>query len=373
MTIVQRILRYNRGRDPELLARKYAHLAQSPFVFLRGSCHLFFEDWHGGRELDAAPRAWICGDLHLENFGSYKGDNRLAYFDLNDFDEAALAPCTWEIARFLVSLGVAARGLGLRLSLARKLGRTFLSAYVQALADGKPRWIERTLAIGMIGELLGQVRRRKRRAFLDRHTQLAGKRRHFVIDGEHLVATDAQQRHQLESWFERFAVRQSDPKFYRVLDLARRVAGTGSLGLPRYVALVRGKGSPHGNYLLDLKAAGDSAAGARLPAQQPRWRSGGERIVTVQKRGQAIAPAFLMPVRYAGRSFVLKELQPLQDRLSLEQACGEPARFFEIMTAMGHLVAWSALRSSGRQGAANADALIAFAHERAGVASYVTM
>ncbi len=87
MDIAQRIFRYNAGRDAQLVERKYARIAADPFAFLRGTCHLFYEDWHGGRALDAAPNAWICGDLHLENLGSYKGDNRLAYFDLNDFDE----------------------------------------------------------------------------------------------------------------------------------------------------------------------------------------------------------------------------------------------------------------------------------------------
>ncbi|NJK53097.1 MAG: DUF2252 family protein, partial [Leptolyngbyaceae cyanobacterium SU_3_3] len=70
------------------------------FVFLRGSCHLFYEDLPTDSRLDAAPHTWICGDLHLQNFGSYKGDDRLVYFDINDFDEAALAPCTWDWPAF---------------------------------------------------------------------------------------------------------------------------------------------------------------------------------------------------------------------------------------------------------------------------------
>jgi len=37
--------------------------------------------------------------------------------------------------------------------------------------------------------------------------------------------------------------------------VARRIAGTGSLGVERYVLLIEGKGSPDGNYLLDLKQA----------------------------------------------------------------------------------------------------------------------
>jgi len=100
-----RIDAYNADRIPELVERKYEKMTKDPFVFFRGTAHLFWEDWpsaaHG---LDDAPLAWSCGDLHLENFGSYRGENRLAYFDLNDFDDAALAPATRDPARFLVTV-----------------------------------------------------------------------------------------------------------------------------------------------------------------------------------------------------------------------------------------------------------------------------
>ncbi|MGH8123521.1 MAG: DUF2252 domain-containing protein [Rudaea sp.] len=364
MDVAKRIFRFNAGRDARLLERKYARIAADPFAFLRGTCHLFYEDWRGGRELDAAPNAWICGDLHLENLGSYKGDNRLAYFDINDFDEAALAPCTWEVARFLVSLHVGARSLGLKLHEARALSRCFLDAYVAALADGKPRWIERSIADGLIGTLLGRVEQRRRKDFLNRHTVKDGKRRRFLIDGEHLLALESDERESLLDWFERRAARQADAKFYRPLDVAQRIAGTGSLGLARYAILVQGKGSPNGNYVLDLKLAGESSAARRLLKRQPEWPNEAMRIVGVQKRMQAIAPAFLTPVDFSGQAFVLKELQPLQDRLDLSAVQGKVKPLSAVMGSIGRLVAWSALRGSGRQGAAPADDLIAFAQDR---------
>src|SRR5712671_315 len=57
--------------------------------------------------LDDAPLVWVCGDLHLENFGSFHGDDGRANFDVNDFDEAALAPASWDLARLLTSLHLA--------------------------------------------------------------------------------------------------------------------------------------------------------------------------------------------------------------------------------------------------------------------------
>ncbi len=71
---------------------KYKLMTENMFRFFRGTCHLFYEDLSKTNTIPPAPLTWICGDLHLENFGSYKGDNRLVYFDLNDFDESILAP-----------------------------------------------------------------------------------------------------------------------------------------------------------------------------------------------------------------------------------------------------------------------------------------
>ena len=102
--IISAIISNNAGRDPERLAMKYAKMAQSPFIFLRGACHLFYDTLPDSPLFRDAPLAWCCGDLHFENFGSYKGDNRLVYFDINDYDEAALAPATWDMIRLLTSI-----------------------------------------------------------------------------------------------------------------------------------------------------------------------------------------------------------------------------------------------------------------------------
>src|SRR5689334_7140408 len=118
----ERIETYNSGRDPARLARKYIAMASDPFVFFRGSAHLFWEDWaKGASHLPASPLVWACGDLHLENFGSYLGDNRLVYVDLNDFDEAALGPATADLTRLLTSLRLAMTSLRLNTTEASEL------------------------------------------------------------------------------------------------------------------------------------------------------------------------------------------------------------------------------------------------------------
>ena len=88
--LYDRLTAYNRGLLREMLPMKYEAMAENAFRFYRGTCHLFYEDLVVADPLPFSPQVWICGDLHLENFGSYKGDNKLLYFDLNDFDEGLL-------------------------------------------------------------------------------------------------------------------------------------------------------------------------------------------------------------------------------------------------------------------------------------------
>jgi uncharacterized protein (DUF2252 family) len=195
MDVALTIRTFNKGRDPEPLAMKYARMRTSPFVFLRGTCHLFHQRLPLERVLDAAPKVWVCGDLHLENFGSYKGDNRLAYFDMNDFDEAALAPCTWDMVRFLTSVRLGMAELKVEPSGITRLCQVFLDSYARELATGKARWVERETSEGMVRELLGAIQSCARPAFLDTRTQHTGKRRMIRIDGRRaLPVSDAQRQ-----------------------------------------------------------------------------------------------------------------------------------------------------------------------------------
>jgi uncharacterized protein (DUF2252 family) len=370
---------FNAGRDPERLAMKYARMSASPFGFMRGSCHLFHErarQMSGDlRALRKAPLAWCCGDLHLENFGSYKGDNRLVYFDINDFDEAALAPAGWDLLRLLASVWVAGETLHASPSHAKSLCKSLLAAYEQALLAGPARWIERDTAQGLIRQLLDSLRDRTRVAFLDSRTQhRAGKgrargreptQRKIRCDGRHALAASAEEQARVVKLMARFAAGQPNPGFFEVLDVARRIAGTGSLGVERYSVLVAGKGSPDGNYLLDLKQALPSAlAAAMRTPQQPDWASQAHRVVALQHRMQAVSMAFLHPLVKGRRSYILRGLQPTEDRVALGTPPADQAAVEGLLQAMGRLLAWAQLRSAGRQGSATADELMEFVADR---------
>ncbi len=364
MNIVDAIRRFNAGRDPQRLALKYANLRASPSLFLRGTCHLFYARLPKAKILAASPAVWISGDLHFENFGSYKGANRLVYFDINDFDEAVLAPASWELVRLLASILVARQALHLKRADANRQCEAVIDSYAQALVSGKACWIDRESADGPVHQLLAGLRERKRPEFLDRRTKRSGRLRTIRCDGEHaLEATDAQKRH-VTDLIQKSAAGVERPEFFKVLDVARRIAGTGSLGLERYVVLVEGNGSPAGNHLLDLKLAPRSSLEAKVRVKQPVWRSQAHRVVELEQRLQAVSPAFLCDIVAGKSSYVLRELQPSEDRVALVAQGVSAAEIGNVLRQMGQLAAWAQLRSSGRQGSASADALIAFGATR---------
>src|ERR1019366_1121348 len=199
---------------------------------------------------------------------------------------------------------------------------------------------------------------------LSERTTKAGGRRRIRVDGVKALAATRDESAGVTRVVEQLGPKLGRKKFYRVLDVARRVAGCGSLGLARFIVLVEGKGAPRGNFLLDLKEARSPASTGHSPYAQPRWKSDAERIVAVQGRVQAVNPALLTSVIMDGTGFVLRELQPLQDRMRMEAWGGDVANLCDAMTTMGRVTAWAALRASGRQGTAIADDLIAFAKER---------
>ncbi|MBC7711089.1 MAG: DUF2252 family protein [Rhizobacter sp.] len=358
--LIKQIQQFNAGREPERLAMKYRNMRSSAFVYLRATCHLFPGQLSELKTLAKAPAVWSCGDLHLENFGSYKGDNRLTYFDINDFDESALIPASWDLVRLLTSVRLACADLKFKPERVRQLIDVLLAAYFQQLRHGSARWLERDTASGPVHELLATVEQRKRKLFLDSRSVKAGKKRKLLIDGKKALAANKVQHAQVGEFIEKFAKRQSAPEFYEVLDVARRIAGNGSLGVDRFVVLVRGKGNPDNNYLLDLKQAVPSALTTSLTLKQPIWTSESERVVALTRRAQAVPVAFLHAVQMSGRDYVLRDLQPSADRVSFEEKGSDETRLNELMLAIGQCTAWSHLRGSGRQRSAIADELVAY-------------
>lgn len=73
--------------------------------------------------------------------------------------------------------------------------------------------------------------------------------------------------------------------------------------------------------------------------------------------------AFLQAVEWNGNSYILRDLQPSEDRVALDTWNGKLRRLEEVLATMGQVVAWAHLRSAGRQGSAIADAFVDFGQQ----------
>ena len=358
-----------RGADPVLLGRRYAAMRQTPLSFMRGTCHLFYATLPRVAALDEAPSAWLSGDLHAENFGTYKGDNRLTYFDVTDFDEAVLGPPTLDAVRFLASILVAAGDWGLASEEGEALAARAAVAYTTELASGKAAWIERESARGAMKRLFAQVAGRSRTELLDRFTVRKAKRRRFVLDERHLLPATDETRAGVAQMVAAAGEAAHDPEYFRVVDVARRIAGVGSVGRPRFVVLLEGRGSPDRNALVELKAAHASGVQPRASTPQPEWRDDADRVVSVQRHAVVVAPAFLAAARWNDMSFVLRELQLSDDRLQLRDWARQPRKLAEAVVTLAAVSAWMHLRGAAWRESATVDALAAFGADRTGRAA----
>jgi uncharacterized protein (DUF2252 family) len=244
---------------------------------------------------------------------------------------------------------------------ARELALLAATTWQTELGAGKARWLERRTAEGAIGDLMGGLKRRSQKKMLDRRTTMRkGQRMLDIRNARMLPATEAELL-RLDAFCTALGKARDAAPYFKFRDAARRIAGTGSLGIARYVILVEGEGSPDGNVLLDLKQATPSSLADVARGRQPKWDDDGMRVVATQRNCQAVSPALLGAVTYERRSFVIKELQPSADRLELEDTARDRPRLADVIRSMARLAAWGQIRASGHKAAAPADDLIAFA------------
>ncbi len=94
------------------LAEKHAFMKSAEFPFLRATFYRWAQLWpllhdHGFDSPDT-PEVLAVGDLHVENFGSWRdAEGRLAW-GINDFDEACPMPYTIDLVRLAASTILAA-------------------------------------------------------------------------------------------------------------------------------------------------------------------------------------------------------------------------------------------------------------------------
>jgi uncharacterized protein (DUF2252 family) len=336
--------RQRTARFPALLARKLGRMQASPLAFLRGAAPLFYELLAAQPDLAAGPdgQGLIQGDAHLENFGAFspavhEGDTWKkghATFQLNDFDEATHGAWRWDVLRLSTSVILAGRELGQSGPQVLQLCDQLLKSHAAAaFADLPLPPLPRPVA-----ELIEKVDGRSHKRLLDDRTEAEGTARHF-IRGDRYLDAPAGVAQAVPAALELFAERTATkggpkPEHLKVLDVAFRIAGTGSLGSLRLAVLTCGKGGDDGSWLFDLKEQISSSVDVLLPRPATASRA---REVEEAFRGCIEAPPRMLGTsRLAGLDVLVRRLTPQEDKLSLNRL--RPADLPSLSQYLGALL-----------------------------------
>src|SRR5437868_12089558 len=125
----------------------------------------------------------------------------------------------------MCSIQVASANLGFGATPANELCNLFATTYFEQLKNGYIRVLEKETAKGAIKEFLKKIQNRKRKQVINKKPR-------------HSEPLSASFKKELTKHLHQWAKRTTDPEFFKIKDMAFRIAGTSSLGLKRYVVLM---------------------------------------------------------------------------------------------------------------------------------------
>ena len=309
------------GRVPELIPVRYGRMLVSPFTFYRGAALLMAAD------LARVPRSGLnvqlCGDAHLSNFGLFASPERRLVFDVNDFDETNPGPFEWDVKRLAASLEIAGRDNGYTAKQRRHAVTATVRAYRIAIREfGKQSnmsvWYAHQ-AVDPSTPALKVLRSKKSRRSLRnsvshayaRDSIAAQRKLTETVDGRLRIAHDPpvvvpareldtkQFGLDLDTWMKGLLdhyLRTLQPdrrhlmEQYRVVDVAHKVVGVGSVGARAWIVLLVGADDQDPLFLQAKEAQASVLEGYTRPS---RFRNHGRRVVEGQRLIQAYGDILL--------------------------------------------------------------------------------
>jgi uncharacterized protein (DUF2252 family) len=130
---VDLLIANSEGRVEDLVPIRYGRMLVSPFTFYRGAAAIMAYDL--ATTANSGYNVQACGDCHLLNFGGFATPERNILFDINDFDETAIAPWEWDVKRLAASFVIAGRANGFKASDCREAARLAADRYRSRMAE----------------------------------------------------------------------------------------------------------------------------------------------------------------------------------------------------------------------------------------------
>ncbi len=317
----------DQGRIEKLLPIKYGRMVASPFAFLRGSAVVMASDL--AKTPVSGLDVVLCGDAHLANFGLFASPERDLVFDVNDFDEAYPGPWEWDLKRLAASIVVAGRENEWSEKACREMAvyatETYRGAmgrfaeastldmwYFHIEADLVMKAFEQSSKKGQksAAKVIKKAQFRTQEETLEKLTYMQDGRRRIISNPPLLIplrdidlskyASEAKLREMTEksvesTWSGYLHSLPDERRFllqrYRLVDVALRVGGVGSVGTRCFIVLLEGH-SEDDTLILQMKEAGPSSLESYLPEQE-NYAEHARRVVTGQRLIQAVSDIFL--------------------------------------------------------------------------------
>jgi len=329
-------------RVPELVPIRYGRMVASPFAFYRGAALIMATDL--ARTPNSGLQVQLCGDAHLSNFGVYSSPERRLVFDINDFDETHPGPFEWDVKRLAASLAVAGRENGFSAKKRRKIVLAAAAGYRQLMTEFAGQgnlavWYSHAnmdeLLAG-VGDQLDSKRKARVQKQLDkahsRDSLQALAKLTTMVDGRARIlsqppllvpvedlwgeeqATVAYERlgslirsyRRTLQWDRRHLLEE-----FKLVQLARKVVGVGSVGTRAWILLFEGLDGGDPLFLQAKEAQASVLSGF---VKSSGYKNQGERVVNGQHLMQASSDIFLGWQRTEGpdgieRDFYVRQLR----------------------------------------------------------------
>jgi uncharacterized protein (DUF2252 family) len=365
------------SRVADLVPIRYGRMLSSPFAFFRGAALIMAHD------LAQTPRTGLtvqlCGDAHLSNFGLFASPERRLVFDLNDFDETFPGPFEWDVKRLAASLAIAGRENGFPRPERQRIVLASMARYRTAMRDFAGRghlevWYAGVDTAGvepLLTARLGKAQRtRLARTVAKAQTKdsaQAQERLTAVTDGARRIVADpplvvpiadllpdverVELTRLMEDILEGYATTLSSDRrrllaSFRLVDVARKVVGVGSVGTRAWILLLEGRDGSDPLFLQAKEAQPSVLEGLAGPAELDDQ---GERVVAGQRLMQAAGDIFLGWQRVRGldgrqRDFYVRQLRDWKASAVVEEMVPDGMR------AYGELCGWTLARAHARSG-----------------------
>jgi len=328
-------------RLKDLVPIRYARMLTSPFAFLRGGAAIMAADLANSKVSGIKVQA--CGDMHLANFGVFASAERKLIFGINDFDETLPGPWEWDMKRLVASIVVGFRFLGADEKMCKDAVKAAVKSYrkhlkkyahmghmeiwyssmaAKEIMEGLPDAAQKALK-----KISIKARERTHMQVLDKLTDIIDEKYRLKVNAPFIVRETHTQQGRLimealglvlESYMKSLADdRRALLEQYRIVDVARKVVGVGSVGTRCWIIFLAGTmgGDP---LFLQVKEAQPSVLAPYIG--KSKYSSQGQRVVSGQRLIQGAPDIFLGWGELDGIHFYIRQLRDMKGGVEFDPA-----------------------------------------------------